>query len=121
VEESATGRVFPDVGQKFDRIKTKKLPREIGKKLKYLTPLGKQIVHPEDSVLGKYSQAPKPGLKLKTYEAMVQDAFQPQWWDSKQIIQVGANGNRVFKQPQGALATNEFTVNKNLGCFRPPS
>ncbi len=110
VEESATGRVFPDVGQKFNRIKTKKLPREIGKKLKYLTPLGKQIVHPEDSVLGKYSQAPKPGLKLKNYETMVQDAFKPQWWDSKQIIQVGENGNRIFKQPQGALATNEFTL-----------
>lgn len=55
VEESATGRVFPDVGQKFDLVKTKKLPRETGKKLKYLTPLGKQIVHTEDSVLGKYS------------------------------------------------------------------
>lgn len=110
VEESATGRVFPDVGQKFNRIKTKKLPREIGKKLKYLTPLGKQIVHPEDSVLGKYSQAPKPGLKLKTYEKMIQDAFQPQWWDSKQIIKVGADGTRTFKQPQGALATDEFTL-----------
>ena len=110
VEESATGRVFPDVGQKFDRVKTKKLPREIGKKLKYLTPLGKQIVHPEDSVLGKYSQAPKPGLKVKNYETMIQDAFQPQWWNSKQIIKVGADGVRMFKQPQGALATDEFTL-----------
>jgi cytochrome c peroxidase len=110
VEESATGRVFPDIGQKFDRVKVKKLPRETGKKLKYLTPLGKQIVHPEDSVLGKYSQAPKPGLKTKNYEKMIQDAFQPQWWDSKQIIQVGTDGNRIFKQPQGALATNEFTL-----------
>ncbi|MBD2535960.1 cytochrome C peroxidase [Nostoc flagelliforme FACHB-838] len=110
VEESATGRVFPDVGQKFNRVKTKKLPREIGKKLKYLTPLGKQIVGPQDSVLGKYSQAPTPGLKSKNYETMVQNAFQPQWWDSKQIIQVGTDGERIFKQPQGALATNEFTL-----------
>lgn len=110
VEESATGRVFPDIGQKFDRVKTKKLPREIGKKLKYLTPLGKQIVHPDDSVLGKYSQAPKPGLKIKNYGTMVQDAFQSQWWDSKQIIKVGADGVRMFKQPQGALATDEFTL-----------
>lgn len=110
VEESASGRVFPDIGQKFDRVKTKKLPRETGKKLKYLTPLGKQIVHPEDSVLGKYSQAPKPGLKTKNYEKMVQDAFQPQWWNSQQIIQVGTDGTRMFKQPQGALATNEFTL-----------
>jgi cytochrome c peroxidase len=118
VEESATGRVFPDIGQKFDRIKTKKVPREIGKKLKYLTPLGKQIVHPEDSVLGKYSKAPKPGLKLKNYERMIQDAFQPEWWDSQQIIQVGTDGTRMFKQPQGALATNEFTlVDYNFSLF----
>ncbi|PSB31168.1 cytochrome-c peroxidase [Chlorogloea sp. CCALA 695] len=110
VEESATGRIFPDVGQKFNSVKTKKLPREIGKKLKSLTPLGKQVVHPQDSVLGKYSQAPKPGLKLKTYEKMVQDAFQPQWWDSKQIIEIGADGYRAFKQPQGALNTNQFTL-----------
>lgn len=118
VEESATGRVFADVGQKFDRIKTKQLPRETGKKLRYLTPLGKQIVHPDDSVLGKYSQAPKPGLKLKTYETMVQDAFQPQWWNSNQIIKVGADGTRTFKQPQGALATDEFTlIDYNFSLF----
>ncbi|KJH72380.1 cytochrome C peroxidase [Aliterella atlantica CENA595] len=110
VEESATGRVFSDVGQKFNRIKTKQLPRETGKKLKYLTPLGKQIVHPEDSVLGKYSQAPKPGLKQKNYETMVRDAFQSQWWNSNQIIKVGADGTRTFKQSQGALATDEFTL-----------
>ena len=36
VEQSATGRVFADVGQKFDNIKVKKLPRETGKKLKQL-------------------------------------------------------------------------------------
>ncbi|MCY7277685.1 MAG: c-type cytochrome, partial [Phormidesmis sp. CAN_BIN44] len=110
VEESATGRVFPDIGQKFDTIKTKKLPREIGKKLKTLTPLGKQVVHPEDSVLGKYSQSPDPGLKLKNYERMVQDAFKPEWWDSKQIIEIAADGTRIFKQPQGALNTNQFTL-----------
>ena len=110
VEQSATGRVFPDIGQKFDRIKVKKLPRETGKKLRVLPPLGKQLVHPQDSVLGTFSSWPKPGLKNKSYEKMVQDAFHPQWWDSKQIIKVDANGTRSFKQPQGALATDEFTL-----------
>jgi hypothetical protein len=33
-----------------------------------------------------------------------------EWWDSKQIIKVDANGTRSFKQPQGALATDEFTL-----------
>ncbi len=110
VEESATGRTFPDIGQKFDRLKIKKLPRETGKKLRVLPPLNKQLVHPEDSVLGAFSNSPRTGLKQKTYETLVQNAFQPQWWDSKQIIKVSADGTRSFKQPQGALATDEFTL-----------
>jgi len=110
VEQSATGRVFPDVGQKFDQIKIKKLPRETGKKLKQLRPLGKQLVHPQDSVLGSLSRWPQPGLKDKSYEKMIEDAFHSVWWDSQQIIKVDANGTRSFKQPQGALATDEFTL-----------
>jgi len=110
VEESGTGRVFPDIGQKFDQIKVKKLPRESGKKLKQLRPLGQQLVHPQDSVLGSLSRWPQPGLKDKSYEKMIEDAFKPEWWDSKQIIKVDANGTRSFKQPQGALATDEFTL-----------
>jgi hypothetical protein len=47
VEESATGRVFPDIGQKFDQIKIKKLPRETGKKLKQLRPLGNSLSIPK--------------------------------------------------------------------------
>jgi len=41
---------------------------------------------------------------------MIEDAFHSVWWDSKQIIKVDANGTRSFKQPQGALATDEFTL-----------
>jgi hypothetical protein len=41
---------------------------------------------------------------------MIEDAFRREWWDSKQIIKVDANGTRSFKQPQGALATDEFTL-----------
>src|SRR4028119_1178932 len=86
VEQSGTGRILPDVGQKFDRIKDKKLPRQTGKKLKQLRPLGTQLVHPEDSVLGSSSNWPQPGLKDKSYEKMIEDAFHRVWWDSKQII-----------------------------------
>src|SRR4028119_1073615 len=110
VEESATGRTFPEIGQKFDQIKVKKLPRETGKKLKQLRPLGQQLVHPQDSVLGTLSRWPQPGLQEKSYENMIEDAFQREWWDSKQIIKIDANGTRSFKQPQGALATDEFTL-----------
>jgi cytochrome c peroxidase len=110
VEQSATGRVLPDIGQKFDRIKIKKLPRETGKKLKQLRPLGQQLVHPEDSVLGRLSRWPQPGLRERSYENMIEDAFHREWWDSQYIIKVDAGGTRSFRQPQGALATDEFTL-----------
>jgi len=111
VEESGTGRVHPDIGQKFDLLKIKKLPRETGKKLKQLRPLGQQLVHPEDSVLGSSSRWPQPGLKDKSYENMIQDAFKREWWDSQYIIKVDSTGGtQSFKQPQGAKATDEFTV-----------
>jgi cytochrome c peroxidase len=111
VEESATGRTFPDIGQKFDRIKIKKLPRETGKKLKQLRPLGTQLVHREDSVLGRWSRWPQPGLRERSYENMIEDAFHRVWWDSQYIIKVDANGGtRSFRQPRGPLATDEFTL-----------
>jgi cytochrome c peroxidase len=111
VEQSATGRTFPDIGQKFDRIKIKKLPRETGKKLKQLRPLGTQLVHREDSVLGRWSRWPQPGLRERSYENMIEDAFHRVWWDSQYIIQIDPNGGtRSFRQPRGPLASNEFTL-----------
>jgi cytochrome c peroxidase len=112
VEESATGRILPDIGQKFDRIKIKKLPRETGKKLKQLRPLGTQLVHPQDSVLGgKLSNWPQPGLKDKSYENMIEDAFDREWWDSQYIIKVdAAGGTQYIRQPQGPRATDEYSL-----------
>jgi cytochrome c peroxidase len=111
VEESATGRILPDIGQKFNRIKVKKLPRETGKKLKQLRPLGQQLVHPQDSVLGTLSRWPQPGLKDKSYEEMIEDAFHSEWWDSQYIIKVDSTGGTQYiRQPQGPRATDEFSV-----------
>jgi cytochrome c peroxidase len=111
VEQSGTGRILPDVGQKFDRVKVKKLPRETGKKLKQLRPLGKQLVHPEDSVLGSLSNWPGPGLKEKSYEKMIEDAFHQEWWDSQYIIKIDSTGGiQSFRQPQGPRATDEFSL-----------
>jgi len=75
-EMSATGRTFP----------------ELGRKLLKLRPLGKQFVHPNDSVLGQFSRAVllsdgklggSQGLNdTTTYEQMIKDAFQRNLWDS---------------------------------------
>jgi len=111
VEASATGRIHPDIGQKFDRIKIKKLPREAGKKLKQLRPLGQQLVHPQDSVLGSSSNWPQPGLRERSYENMIEDAFHPVWWDSQYIIKIDSTGGTQYiRQPQGPRATDEFSL-----------
>ncbi|WGV28168.1 cytochrome-c peroxidase [Halotia branconii] len=118
-ESSADGRTFEEIGDKFGSIdkkshsvaKGKKLPRKLAKKLLPLRPLGKQVVHPEDSVLGVYSRFPQPGLKNKTYDQLIQDAFKPEWWKSNQLIQVNADGVRSFvKKPDRNLETNEYTL-----------
>ncbi len=118
-EASADGRTFTEIGDKFgaidkrakDNAKGKKLPRKLGKKLLPLRPLGKQIVHPEDSVLGGDSRVPQLGLKTNTYDKLIEQAFQSQWWKSNRMIQIGENGVRsVVKKPDRNLLTNEYTL-----------
>ncbi len=67
----------------------------LGRKMLALRPLARQLVHPEDSVLGPLSQARalrngrvagRRGLSVSTYARMIQDAFQPEWWNSTQPV-----------------------------------
>ena len=118
-ESSADGRTFQEIGDKFGRIdirslsvsKGKKLPRKLAKKLLALRPLGKQLVHPQDSVLGEDSRSPQPGLRDRTYTQMIQDAFKPEWWKSNQLIQIDADGKRtVVKKLDRSLEINEYTL-----------
>ncbi len=94
VEESATDREFDDLSRKLAGGKGKKRLRETGKKLRGLTPLGKQLVATDDSVLGGLSNASKPGLNT-SYQAMIKKAFQPQWWKSNQLITFSTDANNV--------------------------
>ncbi|MEW6380918.1 MAG: cytochrome c peroxidase [bacterium] len=66
----------------------------IGRKMLSLTPLGKQMVHPEDSVLGPLSRARldawgrlvgNPGLTV-SYATLIKKAFYNKYWDSTQPI-----------------------------------
>ena len=89
----------------------KKLPRKLAKKLFPLRPLGEQVVHPQDSVLGEDTRSPKPGLKDRTYDQLIKDAFKSEWWKSNRLIQVDADGTRTFvKKPDRSLETNEYTL-----------
>jgi cytochrome c peroxidase len=78
MEMSWAGRSFPD----------------LGKKMLTLRPLNKQLVHPQDSVLGPLSRATldrqgnvvgNKGLKT-TYVTMIKQAFKNSWWQSPDII-----------------------------------
>jgi cytochrome c peroxidase len=74
VEMSYKGRTFP----------------QLGRKMLSLTPLGKQLVHPNDSVLGPLSRATlQPNGKITgadglsvPYQQLIRDAFRSELWDS---------------------------------------
>jgi cytochrome c peroxidase len=78
IEMSARGRTFP----------------KLGRKMMALTPLGIQLVHPGDSVLGALSRADQlPGGSITgakglntTYADMIKAAFLDKYWDSVQPV-----------------------------------
>jgi cytochrome c peroxidase len=76
VEMSADGRDF----------------RQVGKKLLARKPLAKQLVDPTDSVLGAMSNAPNKGINA-TYAALIQKAFQPEWWQFALHMCVAGDGS----------------------------
>jgi len=86
-EMSANGRYWMEIGDKFIAHKEEK-----GQKA--LRPLAKQLVHREDSVLGKLARKNKPGLKTKSYEKMIKKAFRKKWWKGKDFVMLNADGSR---------------------------
>ena len=79
-EMSFQGRTFP----------------HLGKKMLSLTPLGKQLVHPNDSVLGPLSNAVIQNGRItggkglnSTYAQLIRDAFRNNLWDSVQVTPGG--------------------------------
>ncbi len=118
-EMSGDGRTFYEIGDRFGEIdhglksasKGKKLGRKLGKKLLPLRPLGKQLVHLQDSSLGSDSRSPLPGLRTATYQQLIEAAFKPEWWNSSQIVRVNADGSRTFtNRPDRDLTTSEYTL-----------
>jgi cytochrome c peroxidase len=86
-EMSALGRTPAEVGQNLARRK-----RKHSKKLKALRPLAGQQVHKQDSVLGQYSRAPKPGLTISSYDKLIQAVFRREWWHANSLIAVAPDG-----------------------------
>jgi len=61
---------------------------QVGRKLLGLVPLGQQVVHPHDSVLGHLSRSPETGINA-SYAALIQQAFQSRYWDSAMLTPNG--------------------------------
>lgn len=98
-------------GSQAPRGKFDRKGRKLGKKLLAVKPLAKQQVHPNDSVLAPYRAGDK-GLNT-TYEALIQKAFQPQWWDSDIAIRINPEtGKRRFfrRRKNRPLSTIEYTL-----------
>jgi cytochrome c peroxidase len=89
VEMSATGRSFV----------------KMGKKMLTLTPLAQQMVSTNDSVLGGLSAAPANGL-TQNYVTMIKAAFQPQWWNSNDIVDADSN----YLHTGTPANTNEYSM-----------
>ena len=85
VEMSGRGRTFP----------------HLGRKMLSLVPLGRQLVHPEDGVLGIFSRAElQPdgtyvgnGLTT-TYAQMIRSAFEDRLWNSDQLVTITLPGGQ---------------------------
>lgn len=118
---------------------------QIGKKMLSLRPLGLQVVHPNDSVLGPLSRVKfvkgatvvSRGLNIE-YATMIQAAFRDQYWNSNMIVRYKirneywhgptqqdprsyylANGEPTILNPHpGVLADDEFTqMEANFSLF----
>ena len=113
-EMSAAGRPFIEIGDKLTRDRALRmrhltLTRRARGLVGAVRPLAKQLVHPQDSVLGTESRAPLKGLKALSYDAMIRQAFKAEWWLPGMIIQVAADGTPT-PMAGPVTAGNQYTL-----------
>jgi cytochrome c peroxidase len=117
-------------GSAFEMSAANRTFRDIGRKLLLLTPLanntvsnplGRQKISGTDSVLGKRRTTAGSGLQAG-YAAMIKAAFQPKWWQSRQMICIAANGAETIIDPLKRQvcpkgATPYFQMEYNFSLF----
>lgn len=83
---------------------------DAGKRLVSAKPLAKQRVASDDSVLAPYVNGGNRGLDT-TYRALIETAFQPQWWQSNLIVVKSSSGTLSFvARPNRPLLPHEYTL-----------
>lgn len=80
--------------QSFFEMSAKDRPfAKVGVKLLPMQPLARQLVAPDDSVLGPMSRAPYRGLSVPNYKEMVKAAFNADWYASDKFVRVNSDGS----------------------------
>lgn len=88
-EMSSNGRVWHEIGDKF-------IKNDLGESGELaLRPLAKQIVHPQDSVLGQLARPGAPGLNVNSYADMIRDAFVDKWWNADKYVRISNNAAAI--------------------------
>jgi cytochrome c peroxidase len=89
---------------------------DIGKKMLSLTPLAKQQVHAEDSVLANYRTDGSPGLNT-SYSALIRLAFHDQFWDASPVpaaLPTVQTSEATATQTSGVTATQKAAKTKQV-------
>lgn len=89
IEMAEPGRTAQDIARD---LRKGKHSRRLGKRVHGTRPLQQQLVDPSDSVLGPLSRYPERGLRVKSYNHMIQAAFQEKYWQSDKFVQVADDG-----------------------------
>ena len=104
-EMSARGQQWPDIG------------RRLLNRYNQVRPLGKQRVHPDDSVLGHLARRNRNGLKVRSYRLLIRRAFARKWWNSKYRVRLGADGEHTIirsRRTKGPDIFSQMEVNFSL-------
>jgi cytochrome c peroxidase len=89
---------------------------DLGRKLLGVTPLARQIVSADDSVLGSWANQASTGLRGDvTYNALIRAAFHPSYWSSQAVID---SDGRVIVNAGEPSGPREFSqMAYNFGLF----
>jgi cytochrome c peroxidase len=108
IEMAAPGRTAQDLARDLRKGKN---ARRLGSRIHGSRPLQQQLVDPSDSVLGPLSRYPATGLRVKSYNEMIQAAFQNKYWQSAKLVRVADDGTvTIVDRPDRDKTTDEYTL-----------
>jgi cytochrome c peroxidase len=88
----------------------------LGRKMQALTPLARQTVAADDSVLGPFASSTGTGLRSDvSYGALIRAAFQPAYWSSRAVVR--ADGRVIVSAGEPARSGEFNQMSYNFGLF----